>query len=157
MATPASIQKHPIHPMLIALPIGLWIFSLVCDVIYMMGWGGVVWSEMAFYTMAGGVCGALLAALPGYIDYRSITAPDVRRIGWWHMVINLSVVALFTVNALLRMGSEPGERLPFILSVIGIGMLGVSGWLGGEMVYVRGVAVEPSASTSGGVGRGRAA
>jgi uncharacterized membrane protein len=143
MASPASFQKHPIHPMLVPFPIALWIFSLVCDVIYAIGWGGVVWNDMAFYTMAGGLLGALAAAVPGYLDYRTTTVPAIKRIGRWHMLINLSLVVLFAINLWLRMESEPGATLPIILSVIAVAMLGVSGWLGGELVYVHGAAVEP--------------
>lgn len=143
MATPASVHKHPIHPMLITFPIALWIFSFVCDVIHLMGWGGVIWNDMAFYTMIGGLLGALAAAVPGYIDYRSITDPAVKRVGMWHMVINLTIVVLFVLNILLRANSAPGARVPVLLSIIAIAMLGVSGWLGGELVYVHGIAVEP--------------
>ena len=143
MASPASVLKHPIHPMLIPFPIALWIFSFVCDVIYALGWGGTVWNDLAFYSMAGGVVGALIAAVPGYIDYRSLSDPKVKRIGWWHMVINLCIAVLFAINLWLRVGSQPGAALPMVLSFIGIAMLGVSGWLGGELVYVHGVAVEP--------------
>ena len=143
MASPASIQKHPIHPMLIPFPIALWIFSLVCDLIYAMDWGTIIWNDMAFYTMAGGVLGALAAAVPGYLDYRSLSDPSVKRIGQWHMLINLSIVVLFVINLSLRMWSEPGAVLPSLLSLIGIGMLSVSGWLGGELVYVHRVAVKP--------------
>ena len=141
MATPASIHKHPIHPMLIPFPIALWIFSLVCDVVYLTGFGGLVWNDIALYTMIGGLLGALAAAIPGYIDYRSITEPAVKRIGLWHMVTNLSIVVLFTLNVLLRILEV--ETIPIILSVIGVSLLGLSGWLGGELVYVHGVAVEP--------------
>lgn len=143
MASPASIQKHPIHPMLIPFPIALWIFSLVCDLIYAMDWGTIIWNDMAFYTMAGGVLGALAAAVPGFLDYRSLSDPNVKRIGQWHMLINLSIVVLFVINLSLRMWSEPGAVLPILLSLIGIGLLSVSGWLGGELVYVHRVAVEP--------------
>lgn len=143
MASPASVAKHPIHPMLIPFPIALWIFSVVCDAIYVMGRGTDAWNDMAFYTMVGGIVGALAAAIPGYIDYRSVADPAVARIGRWHMLINLTIVALFVVNLLIRMTSPPGAGLPIVLSVIGIGLLGVSGWLGGELVYVHGVAVEP--------------
>ena len=143
MTSPASIQKHPVHPMLIPFPIALWIFSLVCDVIYAMGWGAAIWNDMAFYTMAGGVLGALAAAVTGYLDYRSLADPTVKRIGQWHMVINLAIVVLFVINLALRMASEPGAGLPISLSAIAIAMLGVSGWLGGELVYVHGVAVRP--------------
>jgi uncharacterized membrane protein len=148
MASPASVQKHPIHPMLIPFPIALWIFSLACDLIYAMGWGGAVWNDMAFYTMAGGLLGALIAAIPGYVDFRSLSDPDAKRIGRWHMGINLCLVVLFAINLWLRMGSEPGAIVPLILSAIAIAMLGVSGWLGGDLVYVHGVAVEPQAKAS---------
>jgi uncharacterized membrane protein len=126
----------------------MWIFSLVCDLVYAMGWGGAVWNDMAFYTMAGGLLGALAAAVPGYLDYRSLTDSSVKRIGQWHMLINLSIVVLFAMNLSLRMWSEPGAVLPILLSLIGVAMLGVSGWLGGELVYVHRVAVEPQAKAS---------
>ncbi|MFY9554193.1 MAG: DUF2231 domain-containing protein [Blastocatellia bacterium] len=143
MASPASIAKHPIHPMVVALPIGLWMFSLISDVVYLMKWGGVVWNDLAFYTMAGGLVGALLAAVPGLIDLLSISSRKIRTIGLWHMSINLVIVALFSLNLWLRHAAAPEANPPVWLTVIGVVLLGVSGWLGGEMVYVHGVAVEP--------------
>jgi len=68
MRTPASIFKHPIHPMLIVFPIGLWIFSLACDLIRLAGASGDAWSTAAFFSMIGGLIGALCAAVPGFID-----------------------------------------------------------------------------------------
>jgi uncharacterized membrane protein len=65
MKTPASIAGHPIHPMLVALPIGLWIFSLVCDLVFAFGGASENWRLVAVYTLAGGIIGALLAAVPG--------------------------------------------------------------------------------------------
>ena len=60
MHTPASIAKHPIHPMLVAIPIGLWIFSLACDVIRLLGATSPNWEVAAYYTMVGGIIGARL-------------------------------------------------------------------------------------------------
>ena len=57
MASPASIKKHPIHPMLVALPIGLWIFALVCDVLRAAG-GSANWATVAMYCSAAGIVGA---------------------------------------------------------------------------------------------------
>jgi len=142
MSSPASIAKHPIHPMLVPFPIALWIFSFVSDLVYALNWGGALWKDIAFVTMAGGVIGALVAAVPGYLDYRSVKAPDVQRIGRWHMILNLSIAILFTINLWLRVGNDAGATLPVILSFLGIAMLGISGWLGGELVYVHGVSVE---------------
>ena len=68
MRTPASIGKHPIHPMLGVFPIGLWIFSLACDLISFTVAAPDVWHTVAFYSMVGGLIGALAAAVPGLID-----------------------------------------------------------------------------------------
>src|SRR5438105_4770264 len=109
MRTPASIAKHPIHPMLVPLPIGLWIFSLVCDLIYVFGWGGETFRTVAFYTMVGGVVGALLAAIPGLIDMLSLpTGP--KRTAIIHMSLNLTVVALFVINIVMRIGNPASFR-----------------------------------------------
>jgi uncharacterized membrane protein len=146
METPASIAKHPIHPMLVALPIGLWVFSLVSDIIYRAGWGPTVWNDVAFYTMAGGIVSALLAAVPGLVDLLSLSGrPKV--IGIWHMCFNLIAVAIFAISLWLRTTNPPGAMLPFALSIIGVALLGVSGWLGGELVYRHAVAVETQPGT----------
>ncbi len=142
MSSPASFKGHPFHPILVALPIGLWIFSLISDLIFKFGFGGSVWNDVAFYTIAGGIVGALIAALPGLIDLISLQNPKTKSIGIWHMIINLLAVALYCVNFWLRMHRAPGDNLPIVLSVIGVLLIMISGWLGGELVYVRGVAVK---------------
>ena len=68
MQTPARVAKHPIHPMLVAIPIGLWVFSLVCDIVHQFGAASENWQIVALYTMVGGIIGALVAAVPGFID-----------------------------------------------------------------------------------------
>ena len=139
MRTAANIAKHPIHPMLVAIPIGLWVFSLVCDLVLLFGGTSENWAIVARYTMVGGIIGALIAAVPGFIDMLSLPAA-VKRIAIMHMSINLTVVALYVVNVYLRVrGVE--SNTPVWLSVIAVAMLVVSGWLGGKMVYVLGVAV----------------
>jgi uncharacterized membrane protein len=142
MSTPASIAKHPVHPMLVVFPIGLWIFSFISDLIFIFG-GRPEWNDVAFYTMAGGLVGALAAAVPGFFDMFSISDPKVGKIARNHMILNLIAVAIFAVNLYLRTSLAPGSSLlPMLLSLIGIGLVGVSGWLGGEMVYVHGVGTE---------------
>ena len=143
MASRASIAGHPIHPMLVPFPIGLFIFSFVCDLIFIWGSGNAVWSTVALYTMGGGIIGALLAAVFGLIDLLSLAPSKAKTIGIWHMVVNLTVVAIFVVSFVLRMGGASQARLPILLSLIGVALLAVSGWLGGEMVFVHGVAAAP--------------
>jgi len=142
MSAPASFKGHPFHPIIVPLPIGLWIFSIVSDFIFKLGWGSPVWNDVAFYTLAGGIIGALIAAVPGFIDLTGLTNPKTKTIAIWHMMINLLAVALYCVNFWLRTQRAPGDNLPILLSAIGIGLIIISGWLGGELVYVRGVAVK---------------
>jgi uncharacterized membrane protein len=104
MRTPASIFKHPIHPMLIVFPIGLWIFSLACDLIRLAGATADTWSTVAFFSMIGGLIGALCAAVPGFIDllFYKGGAPPVKKIALTHMAINLTAVVLYAINIWLR-------------------------------------------------------
>lgn len=141
MSSPASVRKHPLHPMLVALPIGLWVFALVCDIVAAAGGTGI-WSTVALYCVGGGMVGAVIAAVPGLIDYFSIDEAAMRRIANLHLIVNLGALAVFAVNLWLRFSLAPGSMLPLILSLVGVIGIGIGGWLGGEMVYVKGMAVE---------------
>ena len=141
MASPASIKKHPMHPILIALPIGLWIFALVCDLVRAAG-GAANWGTVATYCVAAGIVGALIAAVPGLIDYFSIDEAEMKRIGTLHLAVNLGAVVLFVINLWLRFRQPAESNVPLALSIIGVLAIGIGGWLGGEMVYVKGMAVE---------------
>ncbi len=143
--TRARISKHPIHPMLVVFPIGLWGAAVVFDIVHAFT-GNPLWRSLAFWNILGGIVGALVAAVPGLIDYSEMQG-RARRIANWHMALNFGITALFAVNLLLR--TEWGTRfisadswIPLGLSVVGNAVLGVSGWLGGEMVYVERVGVE---------------
>jgi len=142
MAKGAHIAGHPIHPMLVVFPIGLWIFSVVCDVVYLTHLGDTTWLRAAFYALGGGIVGALLAAIPGLIDLVHIDDAATKRIGITHMVLNLAAVAVFTIDFLIRMKRGPEADPPMIWSVLGVAVIAVSGWLGGSMVYRHGVAVD---------------
>jgi len=142
METRASIRRHPIHPMLVGFPIALWVFSFICDLVATRSANPAFWSDMAFYTMGAGVIGGLLAALPGFIDYLGLRDYSARRLATSHMVLNLIVVVLYVFNLGLRMNSPiDGRSRGFVISAIALVLLGVSGWLGGHLVYVRGVGV----------------
>lgn len=144
----ASIAGHPIHPMLVVFPIGLWVFSLVADLIYLAG-GGAAWSITAFYAIAGGIIGAVAAAVFGAIDLYSMKDQAIRRIGTMHMILNLSVTVLFAFNLGWRVAGEPDAITPVAISIVAIVLLGISGWLGGEMVYVHGAGVRSVARNKG--------
>lgn len=146
MASPASFNGHPIHPMIIPFPIALWVFSLVADIIYLWR-GNTIWRDwIAFYTLLGGIVMAVVAAVPGLIDWMSITDKAVVKIANWHARLNVIALLVFAVSFYLR--TESGANLvngsytiPLALSVLGVVLITISGWLGGEMVFKHGVAV----------------
>ena len=141
MRTPAQIAGHPIHPMLVALPIGMWVFSLVADLIALRSGSPDAWQTAALYTMVGGIIGALAAAVPGLIDMLSLQDRGIKSTAIKHMSINLTVVALYVINAWMRVQGAASSGVVLGLSIVAIALLLVSGWLGGKMVYEAGVAV----------------
>ncbi len=154
MATRASFGGHPIHPMLIPFPLALWVFSLIADLIYLWQ-GNPVWRDsVAFYTLAGGIIGAILAAVPGIIDYFSIRDRKISKLAAWHARLNVLALLIFSASFYLRTtsGSEfvgSSLTIPVTLSVIGVILIAISGWIGGEMVYVHGVGVQSQGGTKG--------
>jgi uncharacterized membrane protein len=140
MRTPASIKGHPIHPVLIVFPIGLWVFSFICDLLYLTSTSEALLNT-SLYTMIGGTLGALAAAVPGFIDFFSISNERTRKIGLMHMSLNLIIVVLYSVNILLRINDRDVYGIPMVLSLVAIGLLAISGWLGGSLVYRHGVGV----------------
>ena len=115
MLIPASLSRPRLHPLLTVMPVGLWLFSLFCDVLYLGGAEAEIWSRLALYAMVGGFIGALtLLSLPGFVA---------------RMNVALVVVALYAVNIWLRLG-DPHLALAIALSITGVGVLAVSSWLG---------------------------
>lgn len=151
MSSPASIGGHPIHPMLIPFPIALWVFSLVADIIYLWR-GNVGWGWMARWTLLAGCVGAVAAAIFGLIDYFAIKDKKVSKIATWHARLNILALILFAVSWYLRRGVDldypnGGLTIPIALSVVGVIVVMISGWLGGELVFKHGVAVNPQRDT----------
>ena len=153
MSSPASAGGHPIHPMLIPFPIALWIFSFVADLVYLWR-GNPVWKDyIAFYALLAGTIGAAAAAVPGIIDWLSIRDRTVKRLANWHARLNVIALIVFAIDLYLRTSSgarwvNDSLTIPVALSVFGIVLITISGWLGGEMVYVHGMAVKERRDTA---------
>ena len=141
MRTPASIAGHPIHPMLVPIAIGGFVLSLAADLMCIATAAQAPWPTLAFYAMVGGILGALAAAIPGFVDMLSLPPGPIKKTALTHMGINLVVVALYVCNAFLRHGDPQNLKVPMILSFVSVGLLLVSGWLGGKMVFEAGVGV----------------
>ena len=136
---------HPLHPALVHFPIGLFILSLVLDLTSYFGSQGNETVQAAYYAMALGLAGGVLAAIPGFVDWSDIRLDHpAKKTANTHMALNLTAIALFGINLLVRMGQMDASETPWLglfLSIVGVGIFLVSGYLGGTMVYDDGVGV----------------
>jgi uncharacterized membrane protein len=148
MRSKFAVRGHPLHPTLVALPPGLFVWALVADLVFLSQGQTSIWYEIAFWTGIAAIIAALIAALPGLGDYITLARrTDAKRIATAHMVLNLAAVALYVIAMVLMLddAAREGTRLTavVILHAAGVGLLLVSGWLGGEMVYKHHLAVVP--------------
>ena len=143
MTSKASIAGHPIHPMLIPFPLALWATSFVVDVLfYFLRHPTLL--VIAKFMLAAGCIAAIVAAIFGIIDWLAIKNGEVKRVANWHARLNVAALVVFAISLFLRMGSYSdlvGRRLtiPFFLSFVGVILITISGWLGGELVFRYGV------------------
>lgn len=154
MKSNVNITDHPLHPMLVLIPAGAWITSFVLDIIFLAS-GATFWFIAAMWVMVIGIAGAVLAALAGFTDLFTLPMTnEPKRTGLEHMWLNLLITVLYIINvAAVRApvlfspvrstGVIPSDTTAwgFILNIVSILLLVVSGWLGGDMVYRFGIAV----------------
>ncbi len=147
METRIKVLGHPVHPMLIVLPLGLLATAAVFDVLYVVT-GNPDLATFAYWAVLVGVIGGLLAAIFGLIDWLAIPkGTRARSVGALHGAGNVVVVALFGLSWLARGGSGPylPDTLPMLLALAGVAIALVTAWLGGELVYRLRVAVDDDA------------
>lgn len=140
---------HPLHLMLVNFPIGLWVTAAVFDIIHLITGNGY-WSGVAFWMMVAGAVGGVISAMTGAIDWTGIPKDTAaRRVGVIHGVGNVVVLVLFVASCLLRLSApEHPSLLAYVLSFLGAGLVGATGWLGGELTGRYGVGIEEGANVN---------
>ncbi len=151
MRSRAALGGHPIHPMLVPIPIGLFVWTLVADIVYLATGKEQMWYDIAFWSGIAAWISALVAALPGFVDFLLMAVrSDARDLAVYHMLMNVTIVALYFVAMMLMLDNNAvdGGALTgvVVLHAIGSGMLLVSGWIGGEMVFRHHLAIVPDNS-----------
>src|SRR4030095_14774574 len=141
MKSTASIESHPIHPMLIPFPFafltGAWGFRVAA-----------AFSEnqdlkpVPRYLVPAGLAAGLLAAVPGIIDYLGSVPPQssAKERATKHALLNVTSLALFSLGWLA--GESPDRYLPLALQSVGVTTLSMAGWLGGTLVYRNQIGVD---------------
>jgi uncharacterized membrane protein len=146
MESRVKFAGHPVHPMLVVFPLGLLGTAVIFDIIYLIS-DNSQWTVAAHYMIGAGLLGGLAAALFGWLDWVGIpSGTRAKRIGLWHGLGNVAVLALFMLSWVLR---RENPALPptgaIVAGLSAIVLAVITAWLGGEMVYRLGVGVEGGA------------
>lgn len=151
----AAIGGHPLHPMIVPLPIGAFVLLLLSDIAY-LATGNLFWANASYGLLIVGVLAGLLAGLVGALDYFSIDKARVRT-GQVHAYGNVAVLLLAAVNWLLRLDDPAGPIAGggIALTIATIVLLGVTGWAGGELSYRHRIGVIPDEEEEAAVRRSR--
>ncbi|HEY5990375.1 MAG TPA: DUF2231 domain-containing protein [Streptosporangiaceae bacterium] len=152
-------QGHPFHPLLVPLPIGAFVSSLIFDILTWTRADGLPYLvDGAFWLIGVGLIGALAAAVFGVLDFRTIRrgtpAFATARI---HLTLNATTFVLFAIGYSWRAGDhlelDKTRWGQLALSAVAVALLISAIWLGGKLTYHHGMRV---AGHSGG-GRGPSA
>ena len=150
----AGPYGHPFHPLLVTVPIGAWVASIVFDLLSLIGDDPSAFTQGSLWLIGLGILGALAAAIWGFMDLLAIpSGTTARATAIRHMTLNLVVVALYAVNFMMRRGSPRDaavETVPLLLSLVALALLSASGWLGGKLAYRYGVRVADEATQAEG-------
>lgn len=135
------------HQILVMFPIGMLGFAVVCDAASGLSSSRIqkrLWNDAGRRAIGAGLCGTLVAAPFGLLDYLAIpSGTRAKTTGTKHALGNLVVMGLFGASLLARRGRKP--RTGVALATAGFALTGFTAWLGTELINRLGVGVyEPT-------------
>jgi uncharacterized membrane protein len=138
----AAIFGHPLHPLLVPIPIACFIGALLTDLVYWRT-AGMQWANMSAWLLTVGLVVALLAVITGMIDFLGDRRVRSLPGAWVHGAGNGVALLLEIVNAFVHSRDAYTSVVPdgLVLSAVSVVILAVTAWLGGELVYRNGVGV----------------
>jgi uncharacterized membrane protein len=148
MESKAKIFGHPIHPILVVFPIGLFAMAVISDIVSLIS-PDRIFSAVAYYDISGGLIVGFLAALFGWYEWTHIPNDTrAKSVASIHGLGNLILIVLFLISWIIRRGETNfvPSTAALILSFLGIGLGLVTAWLGGELIYRLDIGVDTSAN-----------
>jgi uncharacterized membrane protein/nitrite reductase/ring-hydroxylating ferredoxin subunit len=143
MKSRANIKSHPLHPILIAFPIAFFTGTFAFHII---GWlaGKPELLRTAYYLNLAGIGFALLAAIPGFIDFLYTVPPKSsgKKRAAKHGIINVIMLLCFTIAFFYRRNEGSNDIMVALLEIIGVSLMVIAGWLGGTLVYRNQIGVD---------------
>ena len=146
----AAIKGHPLHPVMIPFPIAFGSAVVVTDVAYWIG-DTRGWALASAWLLWATFGTGVIAALLGAIDYFGVREIREHRMATWHGAGNAAALLVVLVNGLIRIADVEDAVLPWglVLSVVTVAIIGVTGYMGGELSYKHMIGVNPRASEPG--------
>ena len=132
----AQVAGHPVHPMLVPVPIVCFIGALVTDIVYSVT-AEMMWANFSAWLLIVGLIFGVLAAIAGLIDFAGNRLVRQQAPAWPHLIGNAAVLILAFFNALIHTRDAWTSVWPvgLILSIVTVLILPITGWLGWSMVY----------------------
>ncbi len=132
----ASIAGHPIHPMLVTIPIACFVGALLTDLAYWRT-AEMTWANFSSWLLTVGVIVGILAGVVGLVDFVGDRRIREQPTAWLHMAGNLTALVLAFFNMLIHTRDAWTSVVPtgLILSALVVVILLFTGWLGWELVY----------------------
>ena len=134
MRSRASYDGHPLHPALIPFPFAFLTGAFGFDALSWL-FAQPQWWTTGGHLAAAGILTAVVAAIPGLIDYWYTLPPNStgKQRATRHMLVNSSAVALVAIAWLTR-GSDPSLIPVLALELVAVGLLVTGAWMGGVLV-----------------------
>ena len=131
-----ALGQHPLHPMVVTFPIAFFIAALGADVAFWYS-GDVFWSRCSLWLLGGGTAIGVIAAVTGTVELLTVARIRHRAAGWSHFVAAVMLLSIESINWALRLPDPAGAVLPLgiYLSLLGASLVGLAGWLGGNLVF----------------------
>jgi uncharacterized membrane protein len=139
MYSKVKILGHPVHPMLVSFPIALYASTLVAFIVYGTT-GDSFWFRVGTVANWAGVVMAVVAALPGFIDWAFGIPKEApaKSTGLVHMLLNVIALTAFIINGVVQLAQWdepfPGAASGIFLSALGVALVLPAGFFGWKMV-----------------------
>ncbi len=143
MRSSAHVDGHPIHPMLIPFPFAYLLGSACVDTAAHIA-GRPQWFSTARHMRTLGIASALVAAVPGIVDYFRAVPPrsSAARRATLHGLANLSALGLFAAVGVRRRSDQRPREWELAAEACAAGLMSLAGWLGGTLVFRNQIGVD---------------
>lgn len=150
MKSTAHFKSHPIHPILVSFPIAFFSGSFIFDCAGWLTGNDELW-RTGYWLQIAGLVFALLAAVPGIIDYYFTVPPKstAKKRATKHALLNTSMIILFASVWFYRQNATPSPYIITGIEFIGLILLSIAGWMGGTLVYRNQIGVDPRYAGAG--------